>query len=273
MRAHLSYLDRINNLERQNARRERQAKEGGSDEEGGSDGGEEDEEGSKSAQAIAARKAKKAAAADKKRQNDEVKNINVSVKSSGAGGDDAGAGGARGAGGDVKTGRAAASLFGPMKAAAEEDWVDLPFHDPMVSGRVLSPSFHLTPLRRVSWKAAVCLMEETDRMTFLRTRASRGSGLCADCDSVTSRKITPLRHCPLFDTPPPHYRTHRRCLFASLPRLLPTHPHPQSTSPRPSPSTHPIIQSEGANRVYEQLFASNQANLKMLTKATQYLRL
>merc|ERR1712093_458900 len=137
MRAYLSYLDRINNLERQNARRERQAKEGGSDEDDLSAGDDDDADAAankSAAAAIAAKKAKKAAAADKKKQSDEVKSINVSVKSGGgAGGDDGNKGGGSG---DFKTGRAAASLFGPMKAAEQEKWIDLQFHDPAVSGAV-----------------------------------------------------------------------------------------------------------------------------------------
>lgn len=135
MRASLNYLDEIDHLERSNARKERANNRiDGSDDENMSpgQGGDSDlDESAKSASAIAARKQKRAAAADKKAKADDMKAINVSV----AEGSLAAASSGTGSGGpkDAKTARAAASLFGPAKAAQDEAWVDLPFYDPTVS--------------------------------------------------------------------------------------------------------------------------------------------
>lgn len=141
MRASLNYLDEIDQLERTNARKERQMNRIDSDDENISPGGGDSdiEESAKSASAIAARKAKRVAAADKKLKADEMKAINVSVAegiSSSGPSAPGGAGNSQGGGGgvrDAKTARAAASLFGPAKAAQDETWVDLPFYDPTVS--------------------------------------------------------------------------------------------------------------------------------------------
>jgi len=142
MRASLNYLDEIDQLEKVNARKERQMNRIDSDDENISPGGGGDsdiEESAKSASAIAARKAKKAATADKKLKADDMKAINVSVAEGST--STGGGGGVK----DAKTARAAASLFGPAKAAQDEDWVDLPFFDPTVSMMPLF-IFHLKPL-------------------------------------------------------------------------------------------------------------------------------
>lgn len=147
MRASLNYLDEIDQLEKVNARKEKQMNRIDSDDENISPGGGGDsdiDETSKSASAIAARKAKKLAAADKKLKADDMKAINISVAegsnstSASAGGGGSGSGGVK----DAKTARAAASLFGPAKAAQDEDWIDLPFFDPTVSVHRFFPSRH-----------------------------------------------------------------------------------------------------------------------------------
>lgn len=134
MRASLNYLDEIDQLERTNARKERANNriDGGSDDDlSPGQGGESDlDESAKSASAIAARKQKRAAAADKKAKADDMKAINVSV-AEGSVAAGSGGGGPK----DAKTARAAASLFGPAKAAQEEPWVDLSFYDPTVRTR------------------------------------------------------------------------------------------------------------------------------------------
>lgn len=146
MRASLHYLDEIDQLERTNARKERANNriDGGSDDDlSPGQGGDSDmEESAKSASAIAARKQKRAAALDKKAKADDMKAINVSV----AEGSVAAGGGSGGnAPKDAKTARAAASLFGPAKAALDEDWVDLHFYDPTVSRPSLTSLGRYTP--------------------------------------------------------------------------------------------------------------------------------
>lgn len=154
MRASLNYLDEIDQLEKLNARKERQMNRIDSDDDNISPGGGGDsdlEESAKSASAIAARKAKKAATADKKSKADDMKAINVSVAegSTSAGGGSGSGGGVK----DAKTARAAASLFGPAKAAQDEDWVNLPFFDPNVSRHLfLSSSKSLDQFLRASYE-------------------------------------------------------------------------------------------------------------------------
>jgi hypothetical protein len=133
MRSSLNYLDEIDAIARANMRKERARDAAGSDLDDGS-GGESDyeDDATKSAATLAAKKAKRQAALDKKAKQEEMKaiNVSVSVDGSGAAGQ---SGGGSGRGGEAKTARAATSMFGPMKAAQDEQWIDLPFFDPTVS--------------------------------------------------------------------------------------------------------------------------------------------
>ena len=125
MRAHLHYLDRIDALELHNVKKERARANGGDD---GSDedvaqGSGSDEDGRATAADIRAANKKKKEFAEKKQKAGENKAVQVKVDS----------GLEVTATGDVKTSRAAASLFGPAKAAAEEPWIDLPYYESTVS--------------------------------------------------------------------------------------------------------------------------------------------
>ena len=133
LRANLSYLDRINALDRQNTKRERRVAEGAIESDDGvsdSDGGfgeDGTEPVAKTAADAAAKKAKRIAAEKKKAASD----VKISLSSfRGPQTEDSGRG--FNATGDMKTGRAAASLFGPLKAAEQEQWIDLPYYDPTV---------------------------------------------------------------------------------------------------------------------------------------------
>jgi hypothetical protein len=111
-------------MAKENARRERKAAEGAdSDDDSGGGASDHEEEAATTAQEVAARKQKKQAAADKKKAAGEVKGVYASIKAPGEGGQGVG---------DAKTGRAAASLFGPLKAAEQEQWLNMPVYDPTV---------------------------------------------------------------------------------------------------------------------------------------------
>ena len=127
MRAHLHYLDRIDALEVHNGKKERQRINGGddgSDEDAVPGSGSEDEGKATAAEQRAAKK-KRTENAEKKKKAGESKAVQVKVDS----------GLEVTSSGDVKTARAAASLFGPAKAAAEEQWIDLPYYESTVSVR------------------------------------------------------------------------------------------------------------------------------------------
>lgn len=134
MRAQLGYLDVIGQISRANAKAEKRNEYAGADDDDDAAGEDDEERGATTAQEVAARKQKREAAASKKKAEDDMKGVYASVKSNNDG-SGFGGGGGSGAGGssDVKTGRAAASLFGPVKAAESEAWVDLPYFDPTVS--------------------------------------------------------------------------------------------------------------------------------------------
>ena len=138
MRPNLTYLDRIGDLDRRNKRREAGGADGGnSEEENRTASSGDDDEPATTAVQIAERKRKREASDAKKQANGDVKLIHATMKTEeGAG--DGGTGGKGGRSGDFKTGRAAASLFGPMKAAEQETWVDLKFHDSTVSNMLLA---------------------------------------------------------------------------------------------------------------------------------------
>lgn len=134
MRAHLHYLDRLDDIALTNAKRERNAATGG-----GADGdsdsnaggsGQSDAEGKSTAAEQRAAAKKRKEAAEKKRKEGENKAVQVKVDDTLE----------ITASGDVKTARAAASLFGPKKAAEEEKWIDLPYHESTVSCKAAQPS-------------------------------------------------------------------------------------------------------------------------------------
>ena len=120
-------------LDRHNAKWERRPAEDGVESDEGAYIGEDlsgDERRNQIARTAAEAAAKKAklAAAERQKSTNDVKISLTSVKQSQTTESGRGFGGV----GDLKTGRAAASLFGPLKAAEQEEWIDLPFYDPTV---------------------------------------------------------------------------------------------------------------------------------------------
>lgn len=125
MRAHLQYLDQIDVLEASNAKKERRVangQEGGDSDSGVGSAGGSDEEGKATAAEQRAAQKKRKENAEKKKKEGENKTVQIKVDDTLE----------VTASGDVKTARAAASLFGPKKAAEEEKWVDLPYYESTV---------------------------------------------------------------------------------------------------------------------------------------------